>query len=319
MALLEVKGLRVEFPSPRGFLPAIEGLDLSIEAGDTLGLVGESGSGKSVASLAMMGLLPPGARVSGQVRFAGTDLLALSPGAMRQHRGRSIAMIFQEPMTSLNPVMSIGRQLIEAIPRAERTTRAAVRERAVSLLASVGITAPERRLREFPHQISGGMRQRVMIAMALAGRPRLIIADEPTTALDVTTQAQIVGLLRSLQDSSDMALLVISHDLALVRQMARRVAVFYAGRKVEEAPTRDLFERPAHPYSAGLIAAIPSLGAGRAQRLVEIPGTAPSLAERGPGCAFAPRCPQARDICQTPPPSRGVACHLAGQRAGAPA
>jgi peptide/nickel transport system ATP-binding protein len=290
----------------------VENLDLSIEAGETLALVGESGSGKSVASMAMLGLLPRGVRITGRVAFEGEDLLGLTPRALRQVRGRGIAMIFQEPMTSLNPVLSIGRQLIEALPREERTSRSAARTRAVELLASVGITAPERRLIEFPHQISGGMRQRVMIAIALAGRPRLIIADEPTTALDVTVQAQIAGLLRTLQERTGTALLVISHDLALVRQMASRVAVMYAGRKVEEAPTDQLFARPAHPYSAGLIAAIPRLGRGRDTRLIEIPGTAPSLAERHPGCAFASRCPHVADICWTPPPSQGNACHLAG-------
>jgi len=310
MALLDVTGLRVEFPSAQGFLAAVEDLDLSIGTGETLALVGESGSGKSVASMAMLGLLPQGTRVTGRVVFAGTNLLDLSPRELRRRRGRDIAMVFQEPMTSLNPVMTIGRQVMEALPKVERSTRAAARRRAAELLESVGITAPEQRLDEFPHQISGGMRQRVMIAIALAGRPQLIIADEPTTALDVTVQAQIVALLRALQEQTGTAFLVISHDLALVRQMASRVAVMYAGRKVEEAPAGRLFAHPRHPYSAGLIAAIPKLGAGKGAALVEIPGTAPSLAERAPGCAFAPRCPHVADICRTPPPSHGVACHL---------
>jgi peptide/nickel transport system ATP-binding protein len=310
MALLDVSGLRVEFPSQSGPLAAVEGLDLSVEAGETVALVGESGSGKSVASMAMLGLLPPGARVTGQVMFDGVDLLALSPRELRRRRGSGIAIVFQEPMTSLNPVLTIGRQVIEVLPAAERSTRAAARARAIELLASVGITAPERRLDEYQHQLSGGMRQRVMIAIALAGRPSLIIADEPTTALDVTVQAQIVALLRTLQGRTGTAILLISHDLALVRQMAARVAVMYAGRKVEEAAVGDLFARPRHPYSAGLIAAIPRLGGGRDARLAEIPGAAPPLAERGPGCAFEPRCPHAVDICRTPPPTRGVACHL---------
>jgi len=315
MALLDVTGLRVEFPSPRGPLAAVEAFDLSMEPGETLALVGESGSGKSIASMAMLGLLPPGARATGRVMFEGADLLALPPRELRRRRGSGIAMIFQEPMTSLNPVLTIGRQVIEALPPAERPTRAVARMRAAELLGSVGITAPERRLDEYQHQLSGGMRQRVMIAIALAGRPRLIIADEPTTALDVTVQAQIVALLRALQERTGTAILLISHDLALVRQMAGRVAVMYAGRKVEEAPVAELFARPRHPYSAGLIAAIPRLGGGRQARLAEIPGTAPSLAERGPGCAFEPRCPHAAPICLTPPPSRGVACHLHGASA----
>jgi peptide/nickel transport system ATP-binding protein len=310
MALLDISGLRVEFPSPHGPLAAVDGLDLTVAAGETLALVGESGSGKSVASMAVLGLLPPGARVTGRAAFDGTDLLALSPRELRRRRGSGIAIVFQEPMTSLNPVLTIGRQVIEALPAGERRTRAAARARAADLLASVGITAPERRLDEYQHQLSGGMRQRVMIAIALAGRPSLIIADEPTTALDVTVQAQIVELLRALQDRTGTAILLISHDLALVRQMAGRVAVMYAGRKVEEAPVGQLFTRPRHPYSAGLIAAIPRLGGGRGARLAEIPGTAPSLAERGPGCAFAPRCPHAADICASSPPAGDVACHL---------
>ncbi|MCW3836225.1 ABC transporter ATP-binding protein [Sphingomonas canadensis] len=310
MALLDVRGLRVEFASRSGPLAAVEGLDLAVAPGETLALVGESGSGKSVASMAVMGLLPATARVSGQALFEGEDLIAMPPAELRRRRGSGIAMVFQEPMTSLNPVLTIGRQLIEALPRVERASRAAARGRAAELLASVGITAPESRLDEFPHQLSGGMRQRVMIAIALAGRPRLIIADEPTTALDVTVQAQIVALLQSLQRDTGIAILLISHDLALVRQMAGRVAVMYAGRKVEEAAAAALFDRPGHPYSAGLIAAIPRLGGGREARLAEIPGAAPSLAERGPGCNFAPRCPMAAEVCATPPPATGIACHF---------
>ncbi|MBN8829935.1 MAG: ABC transporter ATP-binding protein [Sphingomonadales bacterium] len=308
MPLLDIQDLHVAF----GGLPAIEGLSFALEAGETLALVGESGSGKSVASLAMLGLLPASARVTGAVRLDGIDLLTLPPRERQLRRGRDIAMVFQEPMTSLNPVLSIGRQLIEGLPAADRETRQAARARATDLLAAVGITAPARRLDEYPHQLSGGMRQRVAIAMALAGRPRMIIADEPTTALDVTVQAQIVALLRDLQEATGVALLLISHDLALVRQMARRVVVLYAGRKLEEAPADRLFAHPRHPYSAGLIAAIPRFGAGRGARLAEIPGTAPGLNERGPGCVFAPRCPQAAAICASPPPATGVACHFAG-------
>ena len=311
MPLLEVSGLRVAFPSSTGPLVALEGLDLTVEAGETVALVGESGSGKSVASLAIMGLLPAGTMVTGQVRLKGADVLTQPARERRARRGGGIAMVFQEPMTSLNPVLPIGRQIIEALPDDERRSRAAASARAVELLASVGLTAPERRLSEYPHQISGGMRQRVMIAIALASRPALIIADEPTTALDVTVQAQIVALLRQIQDESGTALLLVSHDLALVRQMARRVAVMYAGRIVEQASVEALFARPRHPYAAGLVGAIPRLGGGRAERLVEIPGLAPGLAERGPGCAFAPRCPQAAAICASPPPAHGIACHFA--------
>ncbi|MBF5092842.1 MULTISPECIES: ABC transporter ATP-binding protein [unclassified Novosphingobium] len=311
MPLLEVSGLRVAFPSPTGPLVALEGLDLTVEAGETVALVGESGSGKSVASLAIMGLLPAGTMVTGRVRLKGADVLTLPARERRARRSGGIAMVFQEPMTSLNPVLPIGRQIIEALPDDERRSRTVASARAVDLLASVGLTAPERRLSEYPHQISGGMRQRVMIAIALASRPALIIADEPTTALDVTVQAQIVALLRQIQDESGTALLLVSHDLALVRQMARRVAVMYAGRIVEQASVEALFARPRHPYSAGLVGAIPRLGGGRAERLVEIPGLAPGLAERGPGCAFAPRCPQAAAICASPPPAHGIACHFA--------
>jgi peptide/nickel transport system ATP-binding protein len=311
MSLLEVSGLRVAFPSATGPLMALEGLDLTVEAGETVALVGESGSGKSVASLAIMGLLPAGTMATGRVRLKGADVLTQPARERRARRGGGIAMVFQEPMTSLNPVLSIGHQIIEALPDDERRSRAAASARAVELLASVGLTAPERRLSEYPHQISGGMRQRVMIAIALASRPALIIADEPTTALDVTVQAQIVALLRQIQDESGTALLLVSHDLALVRQMARRVAVMYAGRIVEQASVEALFARPRHPYSAGLVGAIPRLGGGRAERLVEIPGLAPGLAERGPGCAFAPRCRQAAAICASPPPAHGIACHFA--------
>lgn len=311
MPLLEVSGLRVAFPSPTGPLVALEGLDLTVEAGETVALVGESGSGKSVASLAIMGLLPAGTMVTGRVRLKGADVLTLPARERRARRSGGIAMVFQEPMTSLNPVLPIGRQIIEALPDDERRSRTVASARAVDLLASVGLTAPERRLSEYPHQISGGMRQRVMIAIALASRPALIIADEPTTALDVTVQAQIVALLRQIQDESGTALLLVSHDLALVRQMARRVAVMYAGRIVEQASVEALFARPRHPYSAGLVGAIPRLGGGRAERLVEIPGLAPGLAERGPGCAFAPRCRQAAAICASPPPAHGIACHFA--------
>lgn len=317
MALLEVRGLRVEFPTSAGLAPAVEGFDLTIEEGEVVALVGESGSGKSVASMAMMRLLPKTARISGSLMFCGEDLLALDEAAMRHRRGHGLSMVFQEPMTSLNPVLTIGRQLVEALPREERASRKQARARVVELLGQVGMTAPEQRFSQFPHELSGGMRQRVMIAMALAGRPQLIVADEPTTALDVTVQAQIVGLLRSIQQETGTSILLISHDLALVRQMASRVAVMYAGRKVEEAPVEQIVSTPRHPYSAGLIAAIPHLGHGNSDRLVEIPGTAPSLTERGPGCAFALRCPQAAAICQTPPPTESIACHFpSGKQAG---
>jgi peptide/nickel transport system ATP-binding protein len=269
---------------------------------------------------------PPGRIVSGSISFAGRDLLALSETAMRQVRGNEISMIFQEPMTSLNPVLTIGRQIAETLILHQKTGRKAAQAKAVDMLRLVHIPEPERRAAEYPHQLSGGMRQRVMIAMALACNPKLLIADEPTTALDVTIQAQILDLMRELKRQFDAAIVLITHDLGVVAEMAQRVIVMYAGRKIEEAPVGELFRRPLHPYTQGLLASIPRLGgslAAPARRLTEIPGMVPSLAEAIAGCAFAPRCPFADETCRraAPPlkerrPGHFAACFYAGETAG---
>ncbi|MBV9521677.1 MAG: ABC transporter ATP-binding protein [Alphaproteobacteria bacterium] len=304
MSLLSVEGLTVAFKTERGEVPAIEEVSFALAPGEILGIVGESGSGKSVTALSIMGLLPrPPARVAaGAIRFAGTDLLRLSEREMRRLRGSGIAMIFQEPMTSLNPVFTIGDQLVETLAAHQRLAPRAARERAVAMLAKVGIAAPERRLQDYPHQLSGGMRQRVMIAMALTCNPKLLIADEPTTALDVTIQAQILELLLSLRDELGMAVIIITHNMGVVAETADRVLVMYAGKVVEEAPVDPLFERPAHPYTRGLLASIPSLEDARA-RLVTIPGALPNPAALPSGCRFAPRCAWCLPACAAAPPA----------------
>ncbi len=291
MTLLSVSNLRVVFGSERGEVAAVDDIGFDVAEGEVLGIVGESGSGKSVTALSIMGLLPkPPARVTaGSITFQGRDLLRLSEREMRRMRGPGIGMIFQEPMTSLNPVFSIGDQLMETTRVHERVTPAARRERAVAMLAKVGIAEPERRLRDYPHQLSGGMRQRVMIAMALACNPKLLIADEPTTALDVTIQQQILELLLDLRDELGMAIVIITHNMGVVAEMADRVLVMYAGRIVERAPVTELFERPAHPYTRGLLESIPTLADER-DRLKTIPGMLPNPAALPPGCRFEPRC-----------------------------
>ena len=295
-ALLEVEGLAIGFGATR----AVDGVSITVEAGRTLGIVGESGCGKSVLSLSVMRLLAaPGRVTSGAIRFDGQDLLGLSPGGMRALRGRSIAMIFQEPMTSLNPVHSIGAQLIEAL-RAHGATRDA-HATAVAALTRVRIPDAAAAMGKFPHQLSGGMRQRVMIAMAIACKPRLLIADEPTTALDVTVQAQILDLLRDLQAETGMGLVLITHDLGVIAEMADEVVVIYAGRVVERAPARDLFEDPQHPYTLGLLGSIPRLDLDR-ERLTAIEGAVPPPHAWPPGCRFAPRCPFATPECDAAPP-----------------
>ena len=303
--LLEVDGLKTHFFTRDGVVRAVDGVTFSIQPGETLALVGESGCGKSVTSLSIMRLIasPPGRTVAGAIRFNGRDLLGLSERAMRDVRGNEISMIFQEPMTSLNPVLTIGRQIAEALVLHRGLTRADAMARAVEMLGLVNIPEPARRAAEYPHQMSGGMRQRVMIAMALACDPKLLVADEPTTALDVTIQAQILDLMRALKDKTGAAILLITHDLGVVAEMAQRVVVMYAGRKVEEAPVAELFERPRHPYTRGLLKSIPRLGAkvGRV-RLAEIPGMVPSLREPIAGCAFATRCPYAIERCRTEAP-----------------
>jgi peptide/nickel transport system ATP-binding protein len=286
---------------------AVDGVSFAIQPGETLALVGESGCGKSVTSLSIMRLIasPPGRVVSGAVRFNGRDLLRLSEPEMRKVRGNEISMIFQEPMTSLNPVLTIGRQIAETLVLHRAMSRADAMARAVELLRLVHIPEPARRAAEYPHQMSGGMRQRVMIAMALACDPKLLIADEPTTALDVTIQAQILDLMRELQAKTGAAILLITHDLGVVAEMAQRVVVMYAGRKVEEAPVGELFARPRHPYTRGLMNSMPRLGAshGARDRLQEIPGMVPSLREPLVGCAFAARCAYAVEGCRAEVPA----------------
>jgi peptide/nickel transport system ATP-binding protein len=301
--LLEVEGLKTHFFTRDGVIRAVDGVSFSVRAGETLAIVGESGCGKSVTSLSILRLIasPPGRTVAGSIRFEGRDLLQLSEPEMRDVRGNQVSMIFQEPMTSLNPVLTIGRQIAEALTLHRGLGRAAARARAIEMLALVNIPEPARRVTEYPHQLSGGMRQRVMIAMALACSPKLLIADEPTTALDVTIQAQILDLMRGLKEKTGAAIVLITHDLGVVAEMAQRVVVMYAGRKVEEAKVEDLFARPRHPYTQGLLQSIPRLGsasAGQRVRLAEIRGMVPSMREEIPGCVFAPRCAHATDRCR---------------------
>ena len=316
--LLRLEDLRAEFRTDGGTVTAVDGVSFELAAGETLALVGESGSGKTATARSILRLLPePAGRVAGgRAWFRGRDLLALEAREMRRVRGREIAMVFQEPMTSLNPVLTCGEQVAETLRAHERLGRAAARARAVELLREVGIPAPEQRAGEYPHQLSGGMRQRVMIAIALACRPALLIADEPTTALDVTIQAQILELMRELHRETGAAIILITHDLGVVAEMAQRVVVMYAGRKVEEAPIEELFASPRHPYTRGLLGSMPHLGDSvneTGKRLVEIPGMVPSLKDPAPGCLFAPRCPNAGERCmrEAPPLEQHAPGHLA--------
>jgi len=317
--LLEVDELKTYFFTRDGIVRAVDGLSFSVARGEALAIVGESGCGKSVTSLSILRLIasPPGRTVAGRVVFEGRDLLQLSEPEMRRIRGDAISMIFQEPMTSLNPVLTIGHQIAEVLVLHRGASREGAMQRAVEMLRMVRIPEPERRVAQYPHELSGGMRQRVMIAMALACEPKLLIADEPTTALDVTIQAQILDLMRELKERTGAAIVLITHDLGVVAEMAQRVVVMYAGRKVEEAPVAELFERPRHPYTRGLLDSIPKLGAasggGGATRLSEILGTVPSLAEPIVGCAFAPRCAYATPRCRTdyPPLEEKVPGHHA--------
>ena len=313
-AVLSVRGLRVAIDGPQGTVMPVDGIDLSIAAGQTLCLVGESGCGKSLSCYAMTGLLPPGGRVAGgSVRLDGQELLGLSPRAMAGLRGRKLAMIYQDPQAALNPVMTIGAQIAEALTL-HGSDRGAAQAEALRLLDRVGMPAAAARMRDYPHQLSGGMNQRAVIAMALACRPRLLIADEPTTALDVTIQAQILALLRAAQAELGMALLLVTHDLGVVAEMADEVAVMYAGRVVEQGSAEALFAAPAHPYSAGLLACLPRIE--RDAALVSIPGTVPPPGALPAGCAFAPRCGRADGPCATERPAPRllpggvrVACH----------
>ncbi len=323
-ALLQVQSLQTHFATPEGTVRAVQGLSFDVHAGETVAVVGESGCGKSVTSLSVLRLLAtPPARFGGQILFEGRDLLRASEREMRRLRGNDISMIFQEPMTSLNPVLTVGRQIGETLRLHQGLGREAARVKAVDMLRLVGVASPERRVAEYPHQLSGGMRQRVMIAMALACDPKLLIADEPTTALDVTIQAQVLDLMRDLKRRLGTAIVLITHDLGVVAEMAERVVVMYAGRKVEEASALDLFARPRHPYTRGLLGAVPRLGSslgpdeGRG-RLAEIPGLVPSLRKPIIGCPFAGRCPDVTDLCrevapavEAKAPGHLAACHYA--------
>ncbi len=302
MALLEIKNLSVQFPSKTAVMHAVEGVSLSLEAGDVLGIVGESGSGKSVTMMALMGLVAyPGIITADKLHFDGHDLLKLSERARRQVIGKDMAMIFQDPTTSLNPCFTVGFQLAESLKLHLGLDKAAARRRSIELLEQVGIPAPESRLGIYPHQLSGGMSQRVMIAMAISCSPKLLIADEPTTALDVTIQAQILDLLRTLQKDLNMALVLITHNMGVVSEMAQRVAVMYAGQIMEERSVHAIFEAPQHPYTEALMAAMPERSNGQT-RLATIPGMVPGLYDRPAGCLFAPRCTYAVNNCKATRP-----------------
>src|SRR5690606_24839734 len=326
--LLEVNDLKTYFDTDEGTVKAVDGVSFHLDRGETLAVVGESGSGKSVTALSVMRLIasPPGRIASGSIRYAGKDLLALSPDEMRRIRGNRIAMIFQEPMTSLNPVFTVGDQVGEAVRLHQKKSRAEARAIAIEMFRLVGIPSPEERIDSYPHQLSGGMRQRVMIAMALACRPDLLIADEPTTALDVTIQAQILELLKKLQDELGMSIMLITHDLGVVAETCQEVVVMYAGRVVERAATEDLFAAPRHHYTAGLLRSVPSYrpagetaseaGRGARGRLQEIAGMVPSLHELRVGCKFQDRCPAVEERCSTEEPElvqlgkSWVRCHV---------
>jgi len=296
--LLEVSNLRIEFPTRRGTLLAVDDVSLSIAPGEVLGVVGESGAGKSLTGAAIIGLLePPGRIAAGEVRLNGRRIDDLPYDEMRKVRGREIGAIFQDPLTSLNPLFTVGQQLVETITTHLDLGPAQARARAIELLAATGIPAPERRIDHYPHQFSGGMRQRVVIALALAAEPKLVIADEPTTALDVSIQAQIIGLLKRLCRDHGTAVMLVTHDMGVIAETADRVAVMYAGRIAEIGPVADVIHRPQHPYTVGLMGSIPSMGAD-AERLTQIDGSMPRLTAIPPGCAFNPRCPSALERCR---------------------
>jgi peptide/nickel transport system ATP-binding protein len=320
-ALLEIRGLTIDIDRDHGPARVVDGIDLTVMEGESLGIVGESGCGKSLTMLSLVGLLPNRIRATGgSARFGGRDLLTLPAKDLRKVRGSQIGFIFQDPMTSLNPVLRVGDQIAEALVYQKGMTRPQARARAVELLALVGIPAPEERANAWPHELSGGMRQRVMIAMGLAGQPKLLIADEPTTALDVTIQAQIVDLVRELKDHMKMSVVWITHDLALIAGLADRIAVLYAGTVVEDAPVDAVFDRPMHPYTRALLGSLPTLAGATIERLPSIPGTPPEPGRRPKGCPFAPRCAMARPSCNDAvprlqpmgdDPSHRVACPVA--------
>jgi peptide/nickel transport system ATP-binding protein len=317
--VLSVRDLRVEFVTRRGVLKAVDSVSFEIGKGEVLGVVGESGAGKSVTGAAVIGLIdPPGRIAGGEIRLSGTRIDNLPPEEMRKVRGKRIGMIFQDPLTSLNPLYRIGDQLVETIQTHTGLASGGARKRAIELLAEVGIPAPERRIDGYPHEFSGGMRQRVVIALALCAEPELIIADEPTTALDVSVQAQIIALLKRLGRDHGTAIMLVTHDMGVIAETADRVAVMYAGRIAEIGPVREVVQNPLHPYAKGLMGAIPSL-AGDTDRLVQIPGSMPRLSAIPPGCSFHPRCPYAFDRCRVDRPEpiqrdgHRVACHLYDQ------
>ena len=303
MSLLDIRDLKTYFAVEGGEFRAVDGVSLTLEAGRTLGIVGESGCGKSVTALSVMGLVPqpPGRHAGGQILFEGVDLLTLSPAELRELRGNRISMIFQEPMTSLNPVFTVGEQIVEGILRHRRITREQARDRAIDMLRRVRIPSPEQRFDDYPHRLSGGMRQRAMIAMALACEPKLLIADEPTTALDVTIQAQILELMRTLRDETGTAIILITHDLGVIAELAHDVVVMYSGRIVERTSVARLFAEPQHPYTVGLLGSIPKLHLEQ-DRLAAIEGQVPSPLSPVSGCAFHPRCPFAIDRCRAAAP-----------------
>ncbi len=315
MALLEVEALEVEFRSARGPLRAVRGVSFAVERGETLAVVGESGSGKSVTQLALLGLLPPrtAAVRARRLSFDGRDLAALSPAQLRRLRGRELAIVFQDPLSALHPLLTIGEQIAEVLEVHEGLSRRAALERAEAALAEVGIPAPRERLAAYPHQLSGGMRQRALIAMALVARPRLLIADEPTTALDVTVQAQLLALLGELRRARGMSLVLVTHSMGVVAAIADRVLVLYAGAVCESARVEELFASPRHPYTRALLGSVPDLSRAPGKPIEPIPGQPPDPAALGPGCAFAPRCPRASARCRAEDPrfdaALGVACH----------
>lgn len=297
-SLLEVRDLKVAYQLKEGILPVVNGISFSVRAGETVGIVGESGCGKSVTALSIMGLIDaPGKIDAGNISFCGEELLDKDRHEMRKIRGSQIGMIFQEPMTSLNPLLTVGEQISEVVRFHQKMDRRRARDQAVKLLKYVGIPAPEKRIDEYPHQFSGGMRQRVMIAIVLSCNPKLLIADEPTTALDVTIQAQILQIMKQLNTEKGMTILLITHDLGIIAEMAERVIVMYAGEIVEEAHVRTIFKEARHPYTKGLLASIPQLASGK-QRLTAIPGSVPRPTDYPLGCRFHPRCPDAREVCR---------------------
>jgi oligopeptide transport system ATP-binding protein len=315
-ALLEVEGLRVRLPTPSGFATIVDGVDYQVEPAQVFGVAGESGSGKTISMLALLGLLPAGAVVEGRASFAGKDLLRLSARDLRAVSGRDIGMVFQDPMTSLHPMLSVGRQLTEHVRRHLGLGRSAATQRATDLLEQVRIPDPSSALHAYPHQFSGGMRQRIAIAIALACGPRLLIADEPTTALDVTVQAGILRLLDGLRREHDLSVVLITHDLAVMSSIADRISIFYAGRVVESGPRDELLQHPRHPYTRALLDALPHPEAARDTPLIAIKGTPPSPQQVPPGCPYHPRCPYAIDVCATDDPplapvdGRRLACHV---------